>query len=324
MSEVIVERKPEPILTEEIGRFTQFPIKYPELQKMYDVAESLFWTANEINFVADNDDWKQLDAAHREFIEKILAFFAGADGIVLENLIRNFCYEVKVSEARNFYAFQSAIENIHGITYSLLIETLVNNEERKKHLFNALDEEPCVKAKADWALRWLDPSIPFEERLFAFAVVEGVFFSGAFCAIFYLKSRGLMTAALGKSNELIARDEGLHTDFAVLLHAHLNNKCTESAARAIITDAVKIEQDFMSSAVPCAMIGMNATLMCRYIEYVADRLMVQFGFKKIYGVSNPFEFMTRMNIDGKTNFFEQKVSEYKKSAFIPITFDDDF
>lgn len=315
------ERLLEPLLVEDNTRFTQLPIKFPLLQEAYDKHESAFWSAKEIDYNADLNDWESLSDNERYFIEHILAFFAGSDGIVLENLMTNFCVEVKASEARNFYTFQGMMENIHGITYSLLIETFVKDPERKALLFNAIDTIPAVSKKANWAMKWLDTSRPFEERVIAFSIVEGVFFSGAFCAIFWLKSRNKMTKSLGKSNELISRDEGLHTDFAVLIYHHLKNKVSQERVEEILREAVEIEEEFICESLPCKLIGMNSELMREYIKYVADRLISQLGFKKIYNCSNPFNFMKLINLDGKTNFFEQKVSEYTHSASVKMSDD---
>ncbi len=307
-------RKSEPILTGDNSRFTQLPVRFPWLQEAYQVHESMFWSSGEIDYSADYDDWLSLTDEERFFIEHILAFFAGADGIVLENLITNFCQEVKAPEARNFYAFQAMIENVHGMTYALLIEAFVKDQIRKDELFNAIDRIPCVKRKAEWAMKWLNPSRPFEERLIAFVVVEGVFFSGSFCSIFWLKSRHKMSRALGKSNELIARDEGMHTNFGILLYEHLNNKVEEDRVHEIFKEAVKIEEEFICESLPCKLIGMNSELMREYIRYVADRLLVQLGFSRIYNAENPFDFMQAICLEGKTNFFEERVSEYQHSS----------
>ena len=274
----------------------------------------MFWTAKEIDYSADLNDWYSLTDDERYFIEHILAFFAGADGIVLENLLQNFGVEVKVSEARNFYAFQGMIENVHGLTYSLLIETFIKDPKRKEKLFNAIEEIPCVAKKANWAMKWLDKDRPFEERIVAFAIVEGIFFSGAFCSIFWLKSRNKMTKALGKSNELIARDEGVHTAFAVLIYEHLNNKISQERIEEIVREAVDIEQEFICESLPCKLIGMNSELMQDYIKYVADRLLVQLNFNKIYFCENPFDFMKNISLDAKTNFFESRTTEYVHSS----------
>ena len=308
------ERFVEPLLISDNSRFTQLPIKNPKLQNAYEVVERMFWTSGEIDYGADLQDWNELSDDERFFIEHILAFFAGADGIVLENLITNFCVEVKAPEARNFYAFQGMIENVHAMTYALLIETLINDPKRKEYLFNAIDNIPCVKKKANWALKWLNNNRPFEERVIAFAIVEGIFFSGAFCSIFWLKSRNKMTKALGKSNELISRDEGTHTDFAVLIYEHLLNKVSQSRVEEIVKDAVEIEKEFICETLPCKLIGMNSDLMKEYIMYVADRLLVQLGFNKIYMSKNPFDFMVNINLEGKTNFFESRTTEYVHSS----------
>ena len=281
----------------------------------------MFWSAKEIDYAADYADWETLTNDEKYFIEHILAFFAGSDGIVLENLITNFCVEVKASEARNFYAFQGMIENVHGMTYSLLIETYVKDPKRKEKLFNAIDTIPCVKKKGDWAMKWLDKTKPFEERVIAFAIVEGVFFSGSFCAIFWLKNRNKMCKALGKSNELIARDESIHTNFAVLIYEHLLNKVSQERIDEIIKEAVEIEEEFICESLPCRLIGMNSNLMREYIKYVADRLLVQLRFEKIYKTENPFDFMKSMCLDGKSNFFEQKVSEYNHASIAKSTKD---
>jgi ribonucleotide reductase beta subunit family protein with ferritin-like domain len=310
------ERLAEPLLIGDNTRFTQLPFNYKKLQDAYDIVEGMFWTSKEIDYSADLPDWNALSDDERYFIEHILAFFAGADGIVLENLITNFCVEVKAPEARNFYAFQGMIENVHALTYSLLIETFIKDPKRKEYLFNAIDNIPCVAKKANWALKWLNPERPFEERVIAFAVVEGLFFSGAFCSIFWLRSRNKMTKALGKSNELIARDEGTHTDFAVLIYNHLLNKVSQERVEEIFREAVEIEEEFICDSLPCKLIGMNSDLMREYIKYVADRLLVQLGFNKIYSCNNPFDFMVNINLDGKTNFFEARTSEYIHSSVL--------
>jgi len=301
----------EPILKDDPNRFTLFPITWPDIWKAYENHKAAFWTAQEIDYTSDIDDWEKLNNDEKYFIEHILAFFAGSDGIVLENLITNFCAEVQVAEARCFYAFQGMMENIHSEVYSLLIDTFVKEPERKTTLFNAIETIPCVSRKAEWAMKWINQDNSFAERLVAFAVVEGIFFSGSFCAIFWLKNRGIMVKALGKSNELIARDEGLHTDFAVLLYSHLNNKLTQEKIQEIITEAVEIETNFICESLPCRLVGMNSVLMEQYIKFVADRLVMQLGYTKIYNAQNPFAFMDNMNLDGKTNFFEQRVTEYQ-------------
>jgi ribonucleoside-diphosphate reductase beta chain len=314
-----MNRTEEPLLLDDNTRFTQLPIKFPKLQQAFENHEAMFWTAKEIDYSADINDWNSLSDNERYFIEHILAFFAGSDGIVLENLMTNFCIEIKATEARNFYAFQSMIENVHGMTYALLIDTFIKDPKRKEELFNAIDTIPCVAKKANWALKWLNKQRPFEERVIAFCIVEGVFFSGAFCSIFWLKSRNKMTKALGKSNELIARDEGLHTDFGVLIYEHLLNKVSQDRVERIIREAVDIEIEFINKSIPCKMIGMNSDLMADYIYYVADRLLTQLGFTKIYFKSNPFDFMVNIGLDGKTNFFEAKTSEYMHSSVLSGT-----
>jgi ribonucleoside-diphosphate reductase beta chain len=307
-------RLEEPLLTDDNGRFTQLPLKYPLLQKAFEQHESMFWSAKEIDYSADLNDWESLSDNERFFIENILGFFAGADGIVLENLIKNFCVEVKAPEARNFYAFQGMIENVHAITYALLLDTFVKNPKRKEELFSAIDTIPAVEKKANWALKWMNNDRPFEERLLAFAVVEGVFFSASFASIFWLKSRNKMTKALGKSNELISRDEGLHCSFAILLYNHLNNKVSQERIEEILREAVEIEIEFITLSIPCRLIGMNSDLMTQYIKYVADRLLVQLDFNKIYNEENPFDFMKAFGLENKSNFFETRVSEYLHSS----------
>ncbi len=301
---------PEPILQGDSSRFVLFPIKHKKLWDAYKVAEASFWTAEEIDFSKDTNDWESLTENERFFIKNIIAFFAGADGIVLENLVGNFCNEIQLPEARCFYGFQIAIENIHSEVYSLIIDKYVKDELEKAKLLNAIDEIPCVKRKADWALKWMSPEkASFAERVIAFSVVEGVFFSGAFCAIFWLKKRGLLPG-LTFSNELISRDEGMHTDFAVLIYEMLINKPEKERIYSIVTEAVEIEKMFITESIPCALIGMNADLMKQYIEYVADRLLVQLGYSKYYNSENPFEFMQLISMENKTNFFEKRVSEY--------------
>ena len=273
-----MNRLPEPLLARDNSRFIQLPLRFPELQKAYEAHESAFWTAKEIDYTADLNDWEKLSDDERYFVEHILAFFAGSDGIVLENLVENFCTEVTATEARNFYGFQAAMENIHGMTYALLLDTFVKDPTRKDQLQNAIDNIPCVAKKADWAKKWITPTRPFEERVIAFAIVEGVFFSGSFCAIFWLKNRGKMVRALGHSNELIARDEGLHTDFAVLIYKLLNNRVSQERFEEILREAVDIEEEFICESLPCRLVGMNSELMREYIKFVADRLTSQLGF----------------------------------------------
>jgi ribonucleotide reductase beta subunit family protein with ferritin-like domain len=304
----------EPLMKDDNRRYTQLPYKFPLLQNAYDIQEKCFWTAKEINYTADLDDWERLNENEKYFIEHILAFFAGADGIVLENLVSQFINEIKAPEARNFYSLQGAMENIHSQVYSLLIDTFVKDSTRKEFLFNAIENIPCIRKKADWAKKWISPDLPFEQRIIAFAIVEGVFFSGSFCAIFWLKSQNKMIKALGTSNELIARDECQHFEFAVLIYEHLKNKVTQEIVTKILTEAVDIEEEFICDSLPCKLIGMNSDLMRQYIKYVADRLLVQFGFEKIYNEENPFGFMNSINLDGKTNFFEKRVSDYVLSS----------
>tara|TARA_B100001248_G_scaffold262484_1_gene258743 strand:- start:3892 stop:4869 length:978 start_codon:yes stop_codon:yes gene_type:complete len=305
----------EMLLKDNPNRFVLFPIKHDEIWEMYKKAEASFWTAEEIDLSADLMDWQKLNDNERHFIKHVLAFFAASDGIVNENLAQQFINEVQVPEARCFYGFQIAIENIHAETYSLLIDTYIKDNQEKDRLFNAIDTVPAVKKKADWALRWINNSDSFAERLIAFAAVEGIFFSGSFCSIFWLKKRGLMPG-LTFSNELISRDEGLHCDFACLLYSMLENKLSAQTVREIITDAVKIEKEFITDALPVSLIGMNADMMSSYIEFVADRLLVALGQEKIYNTANPFDWMELISLQGKTNFFEKRVAEYQKAGVI--------
>ncbi|MFN4235171.1 MAG: ribonucleoside-diphosphate reductase small subunit [Bacteroidia bacterium] len=304
----------EPILQDNKDRFVLFPIKHNDIWAMYKKAEASFWTAEEIDLSPDLNDWEnKLNKDEKHFIKHVLAFFAASDGIVNENLAVNFLQEVQYPEARCFYGFQVMIENIHSETYSLLIDTYIKDPIEKDKLFHAIETVDCVKKKAEWALRWIK-SDNFAERLVAFAAVEGIFFSGSFCSIFWLKKRGLMPG-LSFSNELISRDEGLHCDFACLLYQkHLVNKLPKETVKQIITDAVAIEKEFVSDALPVKLIGMNADLMCQYIEFVADRLLVELGNEKVYNVSNPFDFMELISLEGKTNFFERRVGEYQKAG----------
>lgn len=303
----------EPILQESNDRFVIFPIKHREMWAMYKKAEASFWTAEEIDLQQDMNDWEnKLNKDERHFIKHVLAFFAASDGIVNENLAINFLNEVQYPEARCFYGFQIAIENIHAETYSLLIDTYIKDSRDKDFLFNAIENLPCVTKKADWALRWIENGT-FAQRLVAFAAVEGIFFSGSFCSIFWLKKRGLMPG-LSFSNELISRDEGLHCDFACLLYNQLQNKLDPKEVTAIITEAVEYEKEFVVDAIPVALIGMNANLMCQYIEFVADRLLGELGCPKVYNATNPFDFMEMISLQGKTNFFEKRVSEYQKAG----------
>ena len=302
----------EPLLRENPKRFVMFPIEDDEIWQMYKKAVASFWTPEEICLTQDRIDWVQkLSDNDRFFITKILAFFAASDGIVIENLGERFMGEVQLSEAKSFYGFQIAIENIHSETYSLLIDTYITNEKEKEHCFNAIETMPSVKKKADWALKWIqDKNSSFATRLVAFAAVEGIFFSSSFCAIYWLKNRGLMPG-LTFSNELISRDEGMHTDFAVLLYNKLQyTRLSKDLVYEIIGDAVTIEKEFITVSIPCKLIGMNSELMCQYIEFVADRLLSQLGYSKLYNSENPFDFMEMISLTGKTNFFERRVGEY--------------
>ncbi len=303
----------EPILKENKDRFVLFPIKHDKVWEMYKNHEASFWTAEEIDLSQDLNDWENLSKDEKHFIKHILAFFAASDGIVNENLVINFMREVQIPEARCFYGFQIAIENIHAETYSLLIDTYIKDPAEQKYLFNALETVPCVKKKADWALRWIDEAPSFAHRLIAFAAVEGIFFSGSFCSIFWLKKRGLMPG-LAFSNELISRDEGLHCDFACLLYSMLVNKLPESEVQSIIKEAVDGEKEFVGDALPVSLIGMNAELMKQYIEFVADRLLVSLGCAKLYNATNPFPFMEMISLQGKTNFFEKRNADYAKAG----------
>ncbi|ODQ81690.1 hypothetical protein BABINDRAFT_159947 [Babjeviella inositovora NRRL Y-12698] len=327
-------QKEEPLLVENKRRFVLFPIKYHEIWQMYKKAEASFWTAEEIDLGKDTHDWNnRLNDNEKYFISRILAFFAASDGIVNENLVEHFSAEVQIPEAKCFYGFQIMMENIHSETYSLLIDTYVKDPKEADFLFNAIENIPCIKKKADWALRWMcDEDALFGERLVAFAAVEGIFFSGSFASIFWLKKRGLMPG-LTFSNELICRDEGLHTDFACLLFAHLNHKPNPTIVERIITEAVAIEKEFFTDALPVSLLGMNKDLMCQYVEFVADRLLVSLGNKKVYNSTNPFDFMENISLAGKTNFFEKRVSDYQKAGVMGgndshtkdnFTFDEDF
>ena len=306
----------EPILKENKDRFVMFPIQHNDIWAFYKKSEASFWTAEEIDLGADLWDWEnKLNDDERHFVKHVLAFFAASDGIVNENLAENFLREVQYPEARSFYGFQLMMENIHSETYSLLIDGYIKDPMEKDGLFHAIDTLPCVKKKADWALNWIDNG-SFAEKLVAFAAVEGIFFSGSFCSIFWLKKRGLMPG-LTFSNELISRDEGLHCDFACLLYTkHIINKLSKETVQKIITDAVDIEKEFVTDALPVKLIGMNAVMMAQYIEFVADRLLVELGNPKVYNVSNPFDFMDMINLQGKTNFFEKRVGEYQKAGVL--------
>ncbi|MFY8181142.1 MAG: ribonucleotide-diphosphate reductase subunit beta [Flavobacterium sp.] len=321
----------EPILQENKDRFVIFPIKHQDIWEWYKKQEACIWTAEEIDLHTDLNDWNnKLNADEKYFIKHILAFFAASDGIVNENLAENFVSEVQYPEAKFFYGFQIMMENIHSETYSLLIDTYVKDEAEKYELFHAIETFPAIKDKAEWALKWIE-SDSFAERLIAFAAVEGIFFSGSFCSIFWLKKRGLMPG-LTFSNELISRDEGMHCDFAVHLHNHhLVNKVPKARITEILTDALNIERKFITESLPVSLIGMNATLMTQYLEFVTDRLLVELGCDRVYNSSNPFDFMDMISLQGKTNFFEKRVAEYQKAGVMnsdseasKISFDADF
>ena len=318
----------EQLLDKNPNRFVLFPINYQKIWEAYKKELACFWTVEEVDLSKDLNDWNKLDENEQHFICHVLAFFAGSDGIVLENLGKRFLDEVQIPEARCFYGFQLMMENIHSEMYSLLIDKYITDLNKKKNLFNAIETIPCISNKANWAIKWIeDKNSNFATRLVAFACVEGIFFSGSFCAIYWLKIRGLMPG-LTFSNELISRDEGLHTDFAVLLYSMLNNKLDQQIIYNIINEAVSIEKEFIINAIPCSLIGMNAELMSEYIEFVADRLVLQLGYSKIYNSQNPFSFMELISLEGKTNFFEKRVSEYslanvgKNNA--PISFEASF
>ena len=320
----------EPILQENPNRFVLFPIEHDDIWSYYKKSEASFWTAEEIDLHQDISDWaNKLNDNERHFIKHVLAFFAASDGIVNENLAENMVSEVQYTEAKFFYGFQIMMENIHSETYSLLIDTYIQDNKEKTYLLNAIENLDCVKKKADWAFRWIDEG-SFAERLIAFAAVEGIFFSGSFCSIFWLKKRGLMPG-LSFSNELISRDEGMHCDFACLLYnQHIEHKLPKETIETLITSAVEIEKVFVSDAIPVALIGMNATLMCQYIEFVADRLLVALGNPKVYEVENPFPWMELISLQGKTNFFEKRVGDYQKSGVLAgkdnqvFSMDEDF
>ncbi|WCO01962.1 ribonucleotide-diphosphate reductase subunit beta [Psychroserpens ponticola] len=311
MSQVV-----EPILQENKDRFVIFPIQHHDLWEWYKKSEASIWTAEEIDLHQDITDWTQkLTDDERYFIKHVLAFFAASDGIVNENLAENFVNEVQYSEAKFFYGFQIMMENIHSETYSLLIDTYVKDEKEKAGLFNAIETFPAIKKKADWALKWIE-SPSFAERLIAFAAVEGIFFSGSFCSIFWLKKRGLMPG-LTFSNELISRDEGMHCDFAVHLHEHhLINKVPKGRIKEILVDALNIEREFITESLPASLIGMNSKLMSQYLEFVTDGLLQDLGCEKVYNTANPFDFMDMISLQGKTNFFEKRVSEYQKAGVL--------
>ena len=319
----------EPILVENPNRFVLFPIQHDDIWAWYKKSEACFWTAEEIDLSQDLIDWEKMSDDERFFIKHVLAFFAASDGIVNENLAENFISEVQYTEAKFFYGFQIMMENIHSETYSLLIDTYIKDPKEKDYLFNAIDNLDCVKKKADWAIRWIENG-SFQERLIAFAAVEGIFFSGSFCSIFWLKKRGLMPG-LTFSNELISRDEGMHCDFAVTLYNdHVVEKLPKETVQKMITDAVDIEKEFVVDSIPVKLIGMNAELMCQYIEFVADRLLNTLGNPKVYNVENPFPWMDMISLQGKTNFFEKRVGDYQKSGVMAdrdkqiFSLDEDF
>jgi len=323
-------QKLEPILQDNPNRFVLFPIEHDDIWSFYKKSEASFWTAEEIDLHQDLSDWEhKLNDNERHFIKHVLAFFAASDGIVNENLAENMVSEVQYTEAKFFYGFQIMMENIHSETYSLLIDTYIKDSKEKTYLLNAIETLDCVKKKADWAFKWIENG-SFAERLIAFAAVEGIFFSGSFCSIFWLKKRGLMPG-LSFSNELISRDEGMHCDFACLLYnRHIQHKLPKETIKDLITNAVEIEKEFVSDAIPVNLIGMNSDLMCQYIEFVADRLLVSLGNEKIYLTENPFPWMDLISLQGKTNFFEKRVGDYQKAGVLAdkdkqvFTMDEDF
>jgi len=317
----------EKLLQENKNRFVLFPIEHHDIWDYYKKAQQVFWTAEEIDLAQDHSDWEKLNEGEQHFVKHVLAFFAASDGIVNENLAENFVSEVQYTEAKFFYGFQIMMENVHSETYSLLIDTYIKDKEEQNHLFNAIDTVPAVQKKAEWALKWIG-SESFVERLVAFAAVEGIFFSGSFCSIFWLKKRGLMPG-LSFSNELISRDEGLHTDFAVHLYKnHIENKLSRERILEIINSALIIEKEFITEALPVSLIGMNSELMKQYLEYVCDRLLMDLGVGKVYNTENPFDFMANIALQNKTNFFEKRVADYVKSGVgevqEKISFDEDF
>jgi ribonucleotide reductase beta subunit family protein with ferritin-like domain len=299
----------EEILTASVDRFVLFPIKYNDIWSMCKKQLDCFWRAEEIDLSKDKKDWNILTKEEKHFISMVLAFFAASDGIVLENLALRFIDEIQVAEARYFYSNQMLMENVHSETYSLLIDTYIINKQEKLKLFKALDNFSCIKQKADWAVEYIKSNDSFATRLLAFAVVEGIFFSGAFCSIFWLKKRGLLPG-LTFSNELISRDEALHTEFAILLYSKLKYKLSEEKVFSIVAEAVHIEKEFITEALPVRLIGMNSNLMAQYIEFVADRLLIQLGYNKLYNSVNPFDFMEMISLEGKGNFFEKRISDY--------------
>jgi ribonucleotide reductase beta subunit family protein with ferritin-like domain len=316
----------DPLLVPTTTRFTTFPIQYPDLWALYKKAVGSFWTAEEIDLAADLNDWATLNDNEQHFIKMVLAFFAASDGIVMENINLNFGSEVQISEARSFYAYQGFNEAIHGETYSLMIDKLVQDKTEKESLFRAIETVPVVQKKAEWARGWMDPSATFAQRLVAFACVEGIFFSGSFCSIFWLKKRGVMPG-LCFSNELISRDEGSHLEFAVALYQHLQNRCDYGTIVKIVKSAVELEEEFITEALPCKLIGMDSEQMKQYIRYVADRLLKQLGKQPFWNVENPFAWMETISLEGKTNFFEKRVGDYSKRMIEEgdsVRFDEEF
>jgi len=312
-----------PILKPSTARFTTFPIRYQDLWNLYKQAIGSFWTVDEIDFSADMKDWEKLNADEKHFIKMVLSFFAASDGIVMENIDMNFSKDVFISEARSFYAYQTFNESIHSETYSLMIDKFVKDPEEKEKLLTSIETVPAIHRKSGWALKWIASDAPFEQRLVAFACVEGIFFSGSFCAIFWLKRRGLMPG-LSFSNELISRDEGLHQEFAVTLYSHLDSKLDPQTILNIVKEAVEIESEFIVDALPCKLIGMDSDQMTQYIQFVADRLLLQLGCEKYYNAQNPFDWMETISLEGKTNFFEKRVGDYSKHITGEIRFDEEF
>jgi ribonucleoside-diphosphate reductase beta chain len=314
----------EALLRPSDDRFILFPIKHNDIWEMYKKAMACFWTAEEIDLYQDLNDWSKLSNDEKHFISHILAFFSASDGIVNENLAMRFYNEVQIPEARCFYGFQIAMENIHAETYGQLIDTYIKDNKEKNHLFKAIETIPCIKKKADWAMKWIKGNDDFALRLLAFAAIEGIFFSGSFCSIFWLKKRGLMPG-LTFSNELISRDEGLHTDFACMLYNnYITNKPSEATVKELIMEAVEFEKEFITEALPVSLIGMNSKMMKQYIEFVADRLVTEIGYSPIYGATNPFDWMELISLTGKTNFFEKRVSEYQKAGVMTKEKSDNF